>query len=248
MNENRFTGKAGYYAKFRPSYPAAVVDRLYNLTHAENVVDIGAGTGKFTEKLIAKPWRVTAVEPNADMCRELLKWVGGKAEIVTASAEDTGLPEHSFGLVTAAQAFHWFDADKFREECKRLLTPDGRVAIVYNSRMNGAISAPRDEIFRRYCPEFNEHRGHTGIRSDTDGDLFLKNEYFSSVEVFQMETPVMMTREEFIGNSLSKSYSLVETDPNYKAFVTELRELFDKYHRYGKVAASYTTNCYAGKF
>ena len=79
MNENRFTGKAGYYAKFRPSYPAAVVDRLYNLTHAENVVDIGAGTGKFTEKLIAKPWRVTAVEPNADMCRELLKCVGGNS-------------------------------------------------------------------------------------------------------------------------------------------------------------------------
>ncbi len=248
MNENRFTGKAGYYAKFRPSYPTAVVDRLYGLTHAENVADIGAGTGKFTEKLLTKPWSVTAVEPNADMCRELLKCVGGKAEIVTASAEDTGLPAHSFGLITAAQAFHWFDPDKFREECKRLLTPEGRVAIVFNSRMKGAISQQRDEIFNRYCPEFTERRGHMGRRTDEDGDAFLRNEYFSQVEVFQMETPVMMTREEFIGNSLSKSYSPLETDPNYNSFITELRELFDKYHRYGRVSVSYTTNCYAGKF
>lgn len=248
MNENRFTGKAGYYAKFRPSYPAAVVDRLYGLTHAENVADIGAGTGKFTEKLIAKPWRVTAVEPNADMCRELLKCVGGKAEIVTASAEDTGLPEHSFGLITAAQAFHWFDENKFREECKRLLTPDGRVAIVFNSRMNGEISGQRDEIFRRFCPEFENRRGRMGLRSEQEGDAFLRNGYFSSVEVFQMETPVMMTREQFIGNSLSRSYSPVEGDANYNAFLTELRALFDRLHKYGKVTVSYKTTCYTGKF
>ena len=86
MNEDKFTGKAAIYAKYRPSYPTAVVDRLYELTHAANVADIGAGTGKFTEKLLLKPWNVTAVEPNTDMCRELLKCVGGRAEIVIASA------------------------------------------------------------------------------------------------------------------------------------------------------------------
>lgn len=248
MNENRFTGKAGYYAKFRPSYPTAIVDRLYELTHAENVADIGAGTGKFTEKLLSKPWTITAVEPNTDMCRELLKCVGGKAEIVMASAENTGLPAHSFGLITAAQAFHWFDENKFREECKRLLTQDGRVAIVFNSRMNGEISQQRDEIFRKFCPDFAANRGRMGIRSEEAGDAFLRNEYFSSVEVFQMETPVMMTREQFIGNSLSRSYSPVEGDANYNAFITELRALFDRLHKYGKVTVSYKTTCYTGKF
>ena len=121
MNEDKFTGKAAIYPKYRPSYPTAVVDRLYELTHAANVADIGAGTGKFTEKLLLKPWNVTAVEPNTDMCRELLKCVGGRAEIVMASAENTGLPEHSFELITAAQAFHWFDEEKFRDECRRML-------------------------------------------------------------------------------------------------------------------------------
>lgn len=248
MNEDKFSGKAQLYAKFRPSYPTALVDWLYKMTNAENVADIGAGTGKFTEKLLAKPWNVTAVEPNTDMCRELLKCVGGRAEIVMASAESTGLPEHSFELITAAQSFHWFDEDKFREECRRLLTPEGRLAIVFNSRLSGAISAERDEIFRKYCPDFSERRSHMGIRSEEEGDKFLRNEYFSSVEVFQMENPAIMSREQFIGNSLSLSYSLSETDPHFRSFIIELRELFDKYHKYGKVAISYKTTCYAGKF
>ena len=207
MNEDKFTGKAAIYAKYRPSYPTAVVDRLYELTHAANVADIGAGTGKFTEKLLLKPWNVTAVEPNTDMCRELLKCVGGRAEIVMASAENTGLPEHSFELITAAQAFHWFDEEKFRDECRRMLKPDGRLAVVFNSRLNGDITQKRDEIYTKYCPSFAERSGHVGKRSEDEGDRFLRNEYFSSVDVFKMETPVVMTREHFLGDALSRSYA-----------------------------------------
>ena len=247
MNEQKFTGKAGYYAKYRPSYPAVLVDRLYNLTKAEAVADIGAGTGKFTEKLLAKPWQVTAVEPNLDMCRELSRTVGGKAEICTGSAENTGLPSHCFGLITTAQAFHWFDENKFREECRRLLTPEGRLAIIFNSRYQGGIMPEREEICRKYCPLFGA-RGHVGIRSDEEGDLFLRNEYFTSVEVFRMDNPVMMTREHFIGDALSLSYAPREGDESFRPFVKELLELFDKWHRYGKVSVSYTTTCYAGKF
>lgn len=247
MNEQKFTGKAGYYAKYRPSYPAVLVDRLYNLTKAEAVADIGAGTGKFTEKLLAKPWQVTAVEPNLDMCRELSRTVGGMAEICTGTAENTGLPSHSFGLITTAQAFHWFDENKFREECRRLLTPEGRLAIIFNSRYQGGIMPEREEICRKYCPLFGA-RGHVGIRSDEEGDLFLRNEYFTSVEVFRMDNPVMMTREHFIGDALSRSYAPREGDESFRPFVKELLELFDKWHRYGKVSVSYTTTCYAGKF
>lgn len=183
MNEDKFTGKAAIYAKYRPSYPTAVVDRLYELTHAANVADIGAGTGKFTEKLLLKPWNVTAVEPNTDMCRELLKCVGGRAEIVMASAENTGLPEHSFELITAAQAFHWFDEEKFRDECRRMLKPDGRLAVVFNSRLNGDITQKRDEIYTKYCPSFAERSGHVGKRSEHEATDSCRNEYFSSVSV-----------------------------------------------------------------
>ena len=44
MNEEKFTGKADVYDKFRPSYPAKLIDWLYEKTQAKTVADIGAGT------------------------------------------------------------------------------------------------------------------------------------------------------------------------------------------------------------
>lgn len=129
-----------------------------------------------------------------------------------------------------------------------MLKPNGRLAVVFNSRLNGDITQKRDEIYTKYCPSFAERSGHVGKRSEDEGDRFLRNEYFSSVDVFKMETPVVMTREHFLGDALSRSYAPKEGDENYKAFVTELLSLFDKSHTYGKVAVSYTTTCYTGKF
>lgn len=51
MNENKFTGKAELYSKYRPSYPEKLIDWLYDMTNAEAVADIGAGTGIFTSAL-----------------------------------------------------------------------------------------------------------------------------------------------------------------------------------------------------
>lgn len=55
MNENKFTGKAELYSKYRPSYPEKLIDWLYEMTNAEAVADIGAGTGIFTSALLKKP-------------------------------------------------------------------------------------------------------------------------------------------------------------------------------------------------
>ena len=60
MNENKFTGKAELYSKYRPSYSEKLIDWLYEMTNAETVADIGAGTGIFTSALLKKPWSVTA--------------------------------------------------------------------------------------------------------------------------------------------------------------------------------------------
>ena len=133
MNEEKFTGKADVYDKYRPTYPAELVDWLYEKTHAETVADIGAGTGIFTKCLSAKPWSITAVEPNADML-EKLRGNCPNIEIVNASAENTGIAPASIDLVTAAQAFHWFAKEKFKAECQRIFTTKGRLAVIWNTR------------------------------------------------------------------------------------------------------------------
>lgn len=245
MNEEKFTGKADLYAKYRPSYPSELIDWLYDNIKAKTVADVGAGTGKFTRCLAAKPWKITAVEPNEDM-RSKLNIEGVKA--VNGTAENTGLENGSVDLVTVAQAFHWFDEEKFKAECKRILKPDGKAAIVFNERNyeDCEISAERDKICQKYCGAF--HSGHMGKRTSEEGDIFLKNEYFSEVEFFSAENNITMDMESFIGDTLSRSYALKKTDSGFSYFVEDLKSVFSRYEEKGIVTVKYTANCYLGKF
>lgn len=246
MNEEKFTGKADLYEKFRPGYPDQLIDLLYDNAKCGTVADIGAGTGKFTRCLLKKPWQIIAVEPNSDM-REKLSEIEG-ISIVNAPAEKTGLKDHSIGLVTVAQAFHWFNEDLFKAECKRILTENGKLAVVFNERSYDGceIASVRDSICQRYCGTF--HSGHVGKRSSEEGDLFLRNEYFSEVKVFQRENNVEADMDGFVGDTLSRSYALKEDDKEYEAFVQELKKAFMKYSHNGKVTVKYNTMCYLGKF
>lgn len=246
MNEEKFTGKADVYEKFRPSYPDAMIDFLYENARCDFVADIGAGTGKFTRCLLKKPWTITAVEPNADM-REKLSEIEG-ITIVNAPAENTGLADSSVGLVTTAQAFHWFDEELFKTECRRILTPNGQLAIVFNERtLDGcAVSIARDEICKRYCGAF--HSGHVGKRSSAEGNEFLRNKYFSEVLYFSAENNIEADEQTFVGDTLSRSYAISEDNENFGRFVEELKTAFSRYESGGKVTIRYNSVCYLGRF
>ena len=243
MNEEKFTGKADVYDKYRPTYPAEIIDWLYEKTHAETVADIGAGTGIFTKCLSAKPWKITAVEPNADML-EKLRANCPNFEIVNAPAENTGIAAGSIDLVTAATAFHWFDREKFKAECQRIFTPKGRLALVWNNHRENDFMHERDRVFLKYCGICNSVTGS----SEKEGDLFLRNEYFSEMEYFSANNGMLMDEEQFVGYSLSHSYSLKKGDENYEEFVEALREAVRKFQRDGKVEVPYEATCYLGKF
>lgn len=246
MNEEKFTGKAALYAQYRPSYPNSLIDWLYEHANATCVADIGAGTGIFTRCLQSKPWRLSAVEPNSDMQRELRRTLGEDVALYGNSAENTGIPDNSVDLVTVAQAFHWFDEVKFKAECRRILTSAGKLAVIWNERVHSGISDERNSVCMKYCGKF--HSGHVGNRNGTDGDRFLRNEYFSSVEYFATENNVPMTKEEFIGDTLSRSYALTSSDKLYDEFIAALGEVFAKYKKNDTIIMEYKTSCYLGTF
>lgn len=243
MNEDKFSGKADDYDRYRPSYPTELVDWLIAKTSAKTVADIGAGTGKFTKLLIPKAEKVIAVEPNDDMLKKLYRNVP-TAQIIKAPAENTGIAEHSVDLVTAATAFHLFDEEKFKAECKRILAPNGRVAVIFNSKVVDDLVRERDEISRIYCG----YKGHAGKRSDNEGDAFLRNEYFSEVEYTVFEQSVSYDEDGFVGNTLSRSYALQPDDIGYDGYVWELRQLFRKMNDFGSVELKYKVTCYLGRF
>lgn len=243
MNEEIFSGKAEIYDKYRASYPDELVDWLSIKTRAQTVADIGAGTGKFTKCLLRKPWKITAVEPNRDMLVILQRNVP-QAKAIEASAENTGIHDHTIDLVTTATAFHWFNEDRFRKECKRILTSDGRVAIIFNAKITDEIVRMRDEISRIYCG----YKGHAGKRSPEEGDAFLRSEYFSEVDYAEFEQSISYDEDGFVGNTLSRSYALKPDDVGYDEYVREIRQLFKKCNNLGFVELKYKTTCYLGRF
>lgn len=243
MNEEKFTGKAELYDKYRSGYPDELIEYLYQKAQCDKVADIGAGTGKFTRCLLKKPWNVTAVEPNADM-RGVLGRLGG-ITVVNAPAENTGLPAHSFGLVTTAQAFHWFDGEKFKEECKRILTDNGFVAVIWNSFVNEGLMARQKEICRKFAddPQF-ARTGH--VKRTEDVNDYLCNEFFAEWELIEFDWERVFDRESFTGETLSRSYAPKKGAADYSAFREELIGAFDEFSINEKATVKCKTQCYFG--
>lgn len=240
-----FSGKAEVYARNRPSYPPALIQWLKEHADLDSVADIGAGTGIFTACLAPECNHLSAVEPNPDMRAAFQSCLPGIA-CLPGSAEMTGLPDHSLSLVSAAQAFHWFDEILFREECRRILRPDGKLAILWNNRSRDGLGPAYNEVCRKYCPDFKS--GHVGKRTEEEGDRFLRESYFRQVEIFRCPNPVLRTEEQFIGDKLSRSYALTPASPDYPAFIRELREVFDRFASGGLAAEEYETVVYLGRF
>lgn len=136
------------YERTRPDYPDAVLD-LVPVDEASVVADIGAGTGKLTRVLARRYRRVIAVEP-LDRMRAILARVVPDAEARVGTAEALPLADGVMDAVFAAQAFHWFDADRALPEIARVLRPGGVLAVVWNgheeSRANPLPAAYLDYL------------------------------------------------------------------------------------------------------
>lgn len=129
-----FGAIADYYERARPGYPRASVDRLaaeLRIGAGSRLLDLGAGTGKLTRMLTPLGARIVAVEPLASM-REHFARVLPDASLVAGVAEALPFADGRFQAVACAQAFHWFDAERALAEIHRVLTPDGRLALLWN--------------------------------------------------------------------------------------------------------------------
>ena len=110
----RFSQRAENYVKYRPHYPAEIIDWLKtecDLVPESIIVDVGSGTGFLAELFLQNGNSVFGVEPNADMrnAGEVYLKKYSNFSSVDGTAEITSLSDHSIDLVTAGQAFHWLN-------------------------------------------------------------------------------------------------------------------------------------------
>ena len=121
-----FGSAAEAYAAGRPSYPAEAVEWVLP-TNAERVLDLAAGTGKLTERLLERGLDVVAVEPSDEMREH----IPSAATSLAGTAEAIPLDDASVDCVVVGQAFHWFDGPAAMAEIARVLRPGGTVGLFW---------------------------------------------------------------------------------------------------------------------
>ena len=240
---NSFCGKAEIYARTRPSYPTELIEWLKQHAVLDAVADIGAGTGLFTICLVPVCDNLIAIEPNSEM-RAIFASFLPQINCLPGCAEATGLADHSLSLVVVAQAFQWFDELQFKQECRRILRSDGKLAVIWNKRQEHGIGSACDAVCQKFCSDFTN--GHFGKRSVTEMNRFLLGSYFRDVKIFRCSNPVQRSEEQFIGDKLSRSFALTPASSKYQEFIFELRRVFHEFAQDGLVTEEYESVIYLG--
>ena len=129
-----FGSRADVYERVRPSYPpelVAHVARELGLTATSEVLDLAAGTGKLSRRLVPLVGRVVAVDASRAMLDELAGRLPG-VDVRAGTAEAIPLPDGAVDAVFAGQAFHWFRTAPAAREIARVLAPQGGLALLWN--------------------------------------------------------------------------------------------------------------------
>lgn len=126
--KDHFSGHAGDYAQARPTYPDALFAWIAGqCARRELVWDAGCGNGQASLGLSRHFRRVHATDPSEAQIAAAPADV--RVQWRVEPAERCSLPTRSADLVTVAQAYHWFDQARFCAEAKRVLRPEGIVAL-----------------------------------------------------------------------------------------------------------------------
>ncbi|MBI4576652.1 MAG: methyltransferase domain-containing protein [Planctomycetes bacterium] len=154
----RFTGTADDYHRYRPTYPAALLDWVLATAGVEagsRVCDLGCGTGISTRLMAERGLEVVGVDPNESML-EVARREGGPARYLRGEAAATGLPDGWAHLATAAQSFHWFELGPTLRELARILRPGARTAAFWNVRARSPFLDDYEALLVRRSPDYSE--------------------------------------------------------------------------------------------
>jgi SAM-dependent methyltransferase len=220
-----FDREAASYAGVRPSYAHAALELIHARTPAGGLVcDLAAGTGIFTRQLLGVGLDVTAVEPVEGMRRQFhLDTPAG--HVVDGTAEALPFADGSFDVVTAAQAFHWFDAPVALAEIRRVLRPHGWLFMLWNER-------DHDEAWiRDWTHVVDSLALGEGVRpyhrhQDTDWAAVVAGvDGFEPVESFVYDNPQTGTPSGLVERARSMSYVAALDADRQAAVLDAVREL-----------------------
>jgi SAM-dependent methyltransferase len=205
---NSFGPAAHLYERGRPSYPGAALDWLLP-EGRPRVLDLGAGTGKLTRQVAARGLDVTAVDPSEGMLEQLRR-VLPDVPALTGTAERIPLADESVDVVLVAQAWHWVDPARAEPEIARVLSPGGRLGLLWNVRDETSDWVRR---LGRLLDHGEQQRG-TEVGPP-----------FAPVEIERFRWTHHIGRDELLDLVASRSYVILLPPDERAAVLAQVRQL-----------------------
>ena len=216
-----FSAGAASYQRARPDYPEQAVAFLaerFAIVPGRRLVDLGAGTGKFTACLTATGARIVAVEPVEDMWRRID--AGASVRVVGGTAEAIPLRDGCADVVLAAQAFHWFDGPRALAEMRRVLAPGGGLGLVWNARdRSAAWVAELSDIVDAYGNAIRRHETEEW-RDAFDGDTG-----FGPLAMTAFPNPQEVDEDQVVDRVASTSFIAILPDDERAVVLNRVREV-----------------------
>ncbi len=243
-----FSAKVTDYVASRPDYPAALFEALRVQCHLQpgaTMVDVGAGTGLLTKGLLERGYEVWAIEPNVAMRsaadQDLACWPAYRS--AAGSAESLPLADSAVDLITAAQAFHWFDVERARCEFLRVLRPQGQVALIWNDRL---ASDPLHLALGEILDQYGGSRRDALVKHEERGDL---PRFFGDRLPAELSWPHehWLNEEGLLSLAFSRSYMPGRDSAPGQQASQQLRQLFRRFASEGRVVVRYKTVATIGR-
>jgi SAM-dependent methyltransferase len=216
-----FLSAGSDYDRTRPGYPRDGVVWAVG-DEPKTIVDLGCGPGKLAAQLAALGHGVIGIDPS----RKMLERMTARALLAACGvAEAIPLKSDFADVVTAGQAFHWFDHESAVPEMRRVLRRGGRVGLFWNLR---------DESVE-WVRELSEIIGSEdamattlGERDDLEADVEAKltdDSLFESVEHEVFPHQQELTEEALLGLVRSRSYVAILSDEKRDEVLNSVRRL-----------------------
>jgi SAM-dependent methyltransferase len=231
------------YSQYRPGYPqAAIVDLLQrecDLTPQAIIADIGSGTGLLTEVFLRNGNQVFGIEPLPAMrtAAEHFLQRYPRFTSIAATAEATTLADHCVDVVTAGQAFHWFDRKRARREFARILVPRGWVVLAWNDQRTTAT--PFLVAWEQFWQTYLAREGVNPQQRQQE----LLAPFFGTgtftVKLF--ENPLVCDFAALKGRVLSSGNAPTADHPRYPEMLQALEAIFQAHQVNGTVTIEHDT-------
>jgi SAM-dependent methyltransferase len=246
--QTRFSDRVADYVKYRPGYPADMIDFIIDYAHFPAscpVADIGSGTGISAKLFLEKSHTVFGVEPNEPMRQAAEAYLEKYPDFhsVQGSAETTTLPDGSVDLIVCAQAFHWFNNSATKKEFQRISKENGYLALVWNDRKaDEPFQQAYEKVIQDYSIDYNAVT-HRNISAEQVSDFYHPFPVVAKTFYYEQQ----FDWDGFLGRVVSSSYMPNENHPDYPHMKQALADIYQAFNRDGIVTFAYDTKLYLGR-